>query len=65
MDKDLLDALFRELEQLDERSRKMCEVMSTMSERDAAAEMNMSRNTLVYRWEKLKARLRAALEDYR
>lgn len=64
-DKELLDALFRELGRLDEQSRKMCEVMSTMSERDAAEEMNTPRNTLVYQWNKLKAKLRANLEVYR
>ncbi len=64
-DKELLDALFRELAKLDDRSREMCEIMPTMSEREAAAKMNTPRNTLVYQWKTLKEKLRANLQDYR
>ena len=64
-DKELLDALFRELAKLDKRSREMCEIMPTMSEREAAAKMDTPRNTLVYQWKMLKEKLRANLQDYR
>ena len=64
-DKDLLDALIRELAQLDERERRMCELMSAVSEREAAKQMGMPRNTLAYQWVKLRDKLAKNLNEYR
>lgn len=63
-DKELLDALIRELAQLDERERRMCELMSTFSEREAAKQMGMPRNTLAYQWAKLRDKLARNLNEY-
>ena len=63
-DKELLDALIRELAQLDERERRMCELMSTFSEREAAKQMGMPRNTLAYQWAKLRDKLARSLNEY-
>ncbi len=64
-DKELLDALIRELAQLDERERRMCELMSAVSEREAAKQMGLPRNTLAYRWAKLREKLAKNLNEYR
>lgn len=64
-DKELLDALIRELAQLDERERRICELMSAVSEREAAKQMGMPRNTLAYQWAKLREKLAKNLKDYR
>ena len=64
-DKELLDALIRELAQLDERERRMCALMSAVSEREAAKQMGMPRNTLAYQWAKLRDKLARNLNEYR
>ena len=64
-DKDLLDALIWELAQLDERERRMCALMSAVSEREAAKQMGMPRNTLAYQWAKLRDKLAKNLNEYR
>ena len=64
-DKELLYALFRELEQLDDRSRKMCAVMPAVSEREASALMDTPKSSLRYQWLKLQALLRKNLKKYR
>ena len=64
-DKELLGALIRELAQLDERERRMCELMSAVSEREAARQMGMPRNTLAYQWAKLRDKLARNLNEYR
>ena len=64
-DKELLGALIRKLAQLDERERRMCELMSAVSEREAARQMGMPRNTLAYQWAKLREKLAKNLKDYR
>lgn len=64
-DKELLVALFRELEKLDERSRRICELMSLVSEREAAKQLGIPRSTFKYQWAKIQAMLREKLKDYR
>ena len=64
-DKELLDALIRELAQLDERERRMCALMSAVSEREAAKQMGVPRNTIAYQWAQLRARLAQKLKNYR
>ncbi|EKY00529.1 RNA polymerase sigma factor [Selenomonas sp. oral taxon 138] len=63
--KELLDALIRELAQFDERERRMCALMSAVSEREAAKQMGLPRNTLAYRWAKLREKLAKNLNEYR
>ena len=64
-DRELLNALFHELGQLDERSRKMCAVMPAVSEREASALLDTPKSSLRYQWKKLQAMLRKNLKDYR
>ena len=64
-DKELLDALIRELAQLNERERRMCALMSAVSEREAAKQMGMPRNTFAYQWAKLRDKLAKNLNEYR
>lgn len=64
-DAELLSALLQELEQLDARERRMLELASTVSEREAAKQMGIPRNTFAYQWAQLRARLAQNLKDYR
>lgn len=64
-DKELLVALFRELEKLDDSSRRICELMSLVSEREAAKQLGIPRSTFKYQWAKIQAMLREKLKDYR
>ena len=64
-DRELLYALIHELEQLDDRSRKMCAVMPAVSEREASALLDTPKSSLRYQWSKLQAMLRKNLKNYR
>lgn len=64
-DAELLSALLQELEQLDARERRMLELASTVSEREAAKQMGIPRNTFAYQWAQLRERLAQKLKDYR
>ena len=64
-DRELLYTLFHELEQLDDRNRKMCAVMPAVSEREASALMDTPKSSLRYQWSKLLARLQKNLKKYR
>ncbi len=64
-DKELLYALFRELEQLDDRSRRMCAVMPAVSEREASALLDTPKSSLRYQWSKLVEKLKKNLKKYR
>ena len=64
-DAELLSALLQELAQLDARERRMLELVSTVSEREAAKQMGIPRNTFAYQWAQLRERLAQKLKDYR
>ena len=64
-DAELLFALLRELAQLDAHERRMLELVSTVSEREAAKQMGIPRNTFAYQWAQLRARLAQKLKNYR
>ncbi len=64
-DAELLSALLRELEQLSARERRILELASTVSEREAAKQMGIPRNTFAYQWAQLRARLAQKLKPYR
>lgn len=65
-DRELLAALYAKLNELDPEGRRICElVMSGKSERDSAKEMDMARNTYVYKRNKVLGVLYEALKDYR
>ena len=64
MDKALLDALYRELSALDPEGQHICELLSRLSEREAAEEMGMSRSAFKRHWTKIKALLAKRLGDY-
>lgn len=64
-DRELLNALYKQLEALDPDGRLICElIMQGCTERAAAAKLGLSRNTFTYRRDKLLAALREALRDY-
>jgi len=64
-DRDLLSALHDRLEELDPNGRLICElIMQGCPERTAAEKLGLSRNTYVYRRDKLLTLLREALRDY-
>ena len=64
-DRELLNALYKQLEKLDPDGRHICElIMRGCTERAAAAELGLSRNTYTYRRDKLLALLREALRNY-
>lgn len=65
VDAELLSALLQELAQLDARERRMLELASTVSEREAAKQMGIPRNTFAYQWAQLRARLAQKLKNYR
>ena len=64
-DKELLEALYSELDALDPEGRCICELLSRLSERDAAEEMGMSQSTFKRHWAKVKALLAERLCDFR
>ena len=64
-DMDLLYALQRILAELAPEERAICDaVMRGLSERDAAEEMNLPRNTYTYRRSKLFCRLKNLLKEF-
>ena len=64
-DRNLLNALHARLDELDPDGRLICElIMQGYPERTAAEKLGLSRNTYVYRRDKLLTLLREALRDY-
>ena len=64
-DAELLNALYAKLNKLDQEGRLICQlIMEGKSERDCGKEMDLSRNTFVYRRDKLFQKLRSELKDY-
>lgn len=64
-DAELLNALYAKLNELDPEGRLICQlIMEGKSERDCGKEMGLSRNTFVYRRDKLFQKLRSELKDY-
>lgn len=64
-DTELLRALYAKLNELDPEGRLICQlIMEGKSERDCGKEMGLSRNTFVYRRDKLFQKLRSDLKDY-
>ena len=64
MDKDLLDALYDELNRLDSDDRRICElIMQGNTEREIAAAMGKRQSTINYRKHKVFSILREALKD--
>ena len=64
-DRALLDALWRELNALDPEGRRICELLSSHSERQAAELMGMNRCTFHRHWKKVKTLLAERLADFR
>ena len=65
MDKELLDALYDELNRLDPDGRRICElIMQGKTEREIASEMGRLRSTVNYQKNKVLSTLREALKDY-
>lgn len=65
-DRELLIALYQRLEKLDPDGRRICNlIMQGATERAAAAELGVSRNTYTYRRDKLLAKLREELEAFK
>ena len=63
-DTELLHALYAKLNELDPEGRLICQlIMQGKSERDCGKEMGLSRNTFVYRRDKLFKKLRSELKD--
>ena len=64
MDKELLDALYDELNRLDSDDRRICElIMQGNTEREIAAAMGKRQSTINYRKHKVFSILREALKD--
>lgn len=64
-DAELFHALYAKLNKLDPEDRLICQlIMQGKSERDCGKEMGLSRNTFVYRRDKLFKKLRSELKDY-
>ena len=65
MDKELLDALYDELNRLDPDGRRICElIMQGKTEREIAAEMGRRQSTINYQKNKVFSILREALKDF-
>ncbi len=64
LDRDLLDALYKELAVLDSEDRRICELLMEHSEREAAELMGLSRSSFKRRWAKLKPMLQKSLQEY-
>ena len=64
-DAELLRALYAKLNELDPEGRLICQlIMKGKSERECGKAMGLSRNTFVYRRDKLLQKLRSDLENY-
>ena len=65
MDKELLDALYEELNRLDPDGRRICElIMQGKTEREIAADMGKRQSTINYQKNKVFSILREALKDF-
>ncbi len=65
MDKELLDALYDELNRLDSDDRRICElIMQGHTEREISTEMGKRQSTINYRKHKVFSILREALKDF-
>ena len=65
MDKELLDALYDELNRLDPDGRRICElIMQGKTEREIAADMGKRQSTINYQKNKVFSILREALKDF-
>ena len=65
MDKELLDALYYELNRLDPDGRRICElIMQGKTEREIAADMGKRQSTINYQKNKVFSILREALKDF-
>ena len=65
IDKELLDALYDELNRLDPDDRRICElIMQGKTEREIAADMGKRRSTINYQKNKVFSILREALKDF-
>ena len=64
-DRELLQALYAELERLDPDGKRICQlIMAGMSEREIAAAMGRRQSTVNYQKRKVLAALREALKDF-
>lgn len=64
-DKELLDALYEELNRLDPEGKRICElIMQRKTEREIAADMGKRQSTINYQKKKLLAKLRKNLQDF-
>ncbi|MCR5347702.1 MAG: hypothetical protein K6E38_07985 [Fretibacterium sp.] len=61
---DLLESIWRELDELDPAARQICGLMMEGSGRGAAAALKMSRSVFRRQWEKTRIRLRERLRDF-
>lgn len=64
VDKELLDALYDELNRLDPEGKRICELLMYHSEREAADIMGMARSTFKRHWTKIQAELQDKLKEY-
>ena len=64
VDKELLDALYDELNRLDPEGKRICELLMYPSEREAADIMGMARSTFKRHWAKVQAELQDKLKEY-
>lgn len=65
MDRELLDALYAELNRLDPDGRRICElIMQGKTEREIAADMGKRQSTINYQKNKVFSILREALKDF-
>lgn len=64
MDKELLNALYDELNRLDPEGKRICELLMNHSEREAADIMGMARSTFKRHWAKIQSELQDKLKDY-
>ena len=62
--KELLEALYEELDRLDPEGKRICELMMYHSERESAEIMGMARSTFKRHWAKIRDELRDKLRDY-
>lgn len=64
IEKELLEALYGELDRLDPAGKRICELMMYHSERESAEIMGMARSTFKRHWAKIRDELRDKLKNY-
>ena len=64
LEKELIDAIRKAIQQLDPQSKKLCVLLMRHSEYEAASILRVPRTTLHYQWVQIRKMLKELLKEY-